>query len=1016
MSETSITFVEDRADLVYITKLINVDDFGLKTEVPNKEESETTIGSDVTNKPTESDMKLLEEISGARLSRKLKPFQISYAYGINANVGVINLTQDSRKELIFSSINSVVIYDYCTKKNKHLQAHPSTVNSISIDANGEYLVSTDEDKDGCLIVWCCKTFNPLFSIYKPYPDSAIIMAAISGCARYLVTMGDNLDYYSIDVWLWTLAEDKPKDTYLVNKTHGKPVKICFHPDKDEHIMVVFETQVFFLTWHSEENMLRPTIIPQIYQTNYKLGLMTCGTYMKYSHSSYVSTSTGCILLFRNTLYTQEYEEGPLRNKKMYINAVKVTKSLISTITATPNRILVTGDSRGTILFFDRRIKLLFWIKNPKMGKITAISFALTPKTYSFVDSKVEIKYFPEHAGQILECQYNDMEAEITDLIDTPKDVTMDNNPFLLSDFFISTADSNIFAYDFIRSMATPLFHTADAPITSIDAHDGRPYIVLGFENGRITLINYETKQIVSTFVLPKTKQIKKGGMVSSIKYSRQGLHLVCGRLNGEIWILDPSILQPKITEPFQKGRNQIMKIDFAYNSMQFAYYDNNRTVVLFNYNSEKKCWEFRGKIRSHSFPINDMMFFSTNSNRKSRLYTIGADRYMLQYNNWALNNNDKKPFIITSRDRIEQSALPMNFTAYTRKFGSNTVRYILFADNKHKIKVMHAKTKTPRSLTVAPSSDCFKDAQIRKMKIVPSHNNSRYMVFMTEKHLGISILPPDGNPFRNVGYMVHPKQVTDFALSKDGKQVFTFGKDDRCVLQWHIDPKSVELAAVMGGTELEPFYSFLDGGRNGAFVLEVEELFYYMQSLQQENFDVPRKISDCINLSEVPHLAKACGFFPSNFELEMMMLDIRFRDYDEDGQTKEEVSFVEFMKLLINHMPYDGYSIEEVDEHFKVLCSMADNPRRSKIDRNDFAALIQTDCDGFHNMHSCLTRLLGVLEFGPGNFNFLPTSITKNYLLDKILGLECEEKEEEGDDDYDFDDADFYVTSLRRMM
>lgn len=73
--------------------------------------------------------------------------------------------------------------------------------------------------------------------------------------------------------------------------------------------------------------------------------------------------------------------------------------------------------------------------------------------------------------------------------------------------------------------------------------------------------------------------------------------------------------------------------------------------------------------------------------------------------------------------------------------------------------------------------------------------------------------------------------------------------------------------AIGGGTELEPFYCLLEGGKNGWLFQEIQDLFFYMQILQQENIDLPRRVSDSINLTEVPHLVRTCGFYPSKFEV-----------------------------------------------------------------------------------------------------------------------------------------------------
>ena len=44
-----------------------------------------------------------------------------------------------------------------------------------------------------------------------------------------------------------------------------------------------------------------------------------------------------------------------------------------------------------------------------------------------------------------------------------------------------------------------------------------------------------------------------------------------------------------------------------------------------------------------------------------------------------------------------------------------------------------------------------------------------------------------------------------------------------------LSSSALEAVSLLGGKELEPFYSMLDGGREGEFFSELEEYFYYAQ-------------------------------------------------------------------------------------------------------------------------------------------------------------------------------------------
>lgn len=53
------------------------------------------------------------------------------------------------------------------------------------------------------------------------------------------------------------------------------------------------------------------------------------------------------------------------------------------------RLIITGDVMGHILFFDKRIKLLYWCVDFQLGSIISISFNLQVNTYSVEDFEID---------------------------------------------------------------------------------------------------------------------------------------------------------------------------------------------------------------------------------------------------------------------------------------------------------------------------------------------------------------------------------------------------------------------------------------------------------------------------------------------------------------------------------------------------------------------------------------------------------------------------------------------------
>lgn len=72
----------------------------------------------------------------------------------------------------------------------------------------------------------------------------------------------------------------------------------------------------------------------------------------------------------------------------------------------------------------------------------------------------------------------------------------------------------------------------------------------------------------------------------------------------------------------------------------------------------------------------------------------------------------------------------------------------------------------------------------------------------------------------------------------------------------------------LGGEEMQPFYCLIEGGKNGFLFQEMQDLFYYMQILQQgEKVSLPRQVTDSINVVELPDLVRACGYYPTEYEV-----------------------------------------------------------------------------------------------------------------------------------------------------
>lgn len=103
------------------------------------------------------------------------------------------------------------------------------------------------------------------------------------------------------------------------------------------------------------------------------------------------------------------------------------------------RIVATGDTNATIMFFDKRLKLLYWYRRTITKPIRSISFKLNPRVYEFDTSPGSDDDDDEaEAGIIPGCVIDRSEKyEVLILSKIPRDATLEKRPFVTRDFFIS---------------------------------------------------------------------------------------------------------------------------------------------------------------------------------------------------------------------------------------------------------------------------------------------------------------------------------------------------------------------------------------------------------------------------------------------------------------------------------------------------------------------------------------------------------------------------------------------------
>ncbi|XP_050474973.1 cilia- and flagella-associated protein 251-like isoform X2 [Bombus huntii] len=903
----------------------------------------------------------------------LCPFELLWSFGTNSDTPIINLTTKNRTIIAYACSHAIIIYNYKTKYAISLQGHKNTVKTLSTSKDGKWLMSADFEKDCVTVVWDTETGVPISTLFNPHGDKGMTAAKISPNAKYIVTVGNEF-HQKVQFWLWTYGKDQPDAfTELTELFSNRIKEIAFNEDCSEEFGLTADYCVAFLKWEQDELKY---YIPKILGNVRRYGILNCSCYIPKTQRVLTATTNGYVLVWGAFVERQKNkskDQSAANNKeKRHIKSVQLEKNSIMVVLYHDGRI-VTGTSEGRISFYDLDLKILYWCQHKLLDSIRSISFDLSStllapgsavgefklesdeedfeneeemEEYSeiklgdninerkmkYIEKIESMKYrdqVPSTMSVYLEetlKNYNKNQQAFTKLPHAPTDVTVEGAPFYIENFIIGCLSGTVALIEIPALKCRFIFQDQNFAITSLDAHPRSNFIVTGNLQGFVSLYDYERhKRIVRRktpplpdFSILLDKQAKKGAItyvtcpqshekliaVTALKYSPIGNLLACGLENGALWMLHPLTLEPLDKNPYKHSTESILKLAFTECEEYMAYADNTLVVAVFKRIGDSpsgSClWDFIGKYHSHTAKIRDILFGpATIESVVYRFFSVGEDRNLIEYD---LKNSGPYPFPglqIMNTYQIECEAIPLCLAWYP-KLG---VEGFLMYSNSEVISGKEYKA-------------------------------GKYMVFATNKEIGLQILPFDGNPYKTLGMIGHPRKVSNICLSNDGNILFTFGHNDPCTLMWKIKCRSVDVLAHLGGKGLAPYYCLIDGGEKGWLINEMKHLFYYAQILHQgENVITPRLISDKVSTKEVPNLMRAVGYYPSNEEIEILMGEISYRDYAETGHLVEEIKFEDFVKFYINHRPAFGISLHQIQEAFQVFAnsdqmpaSQAENP------------------------------------------------------------------------------------------
>ncbi|KFQ91809.1 WD repeat-containing protein 66, partial [Nipponia nippon] len=897
---------------------------------------------------------------------RLHPLSLSWVLGYNSSLAVHSLMDREDRVLLYVSSHTVVIHDVLGNKQNHLQGHTNAISCLCVSEDRRWVATADQGPDALIIVWDSFSGIPVRTIFESHPEDGVSAIAVSRDVKYLATISA-ATVQRVCVWNWTSPTEKPMCSTELRPEFGYQDYVIFNPQNPYEFVSNSKTQVIFYLWGNAGLQYgAPLLNSQTF--NSVVGHFSQSVFHFNNLQALTGTSAGKLVVWDTVSPHTPSKELQVKPHSMKATKLVPMQKDSLTVLMVFESCIVTGDVKGQVKFYNGELQLLTCYSHSKVGPIRSISFSKTP---------------PDPLGASPACSTS---------------CTSSSQPFVARNFILSTSDATVLHVATDRTNFEKVMEEAKKAVNAIACHPRQALIAVGSHCGLLKVWDYQqTKYLVS--------RIFTEAGIQCLSYDTEGYFLAAGFTDGSIYILDAISLQSSCKE-FKFSRGPVTHISFSHDLEYLATADENYSVTVYKrvLQNGSRCWEHLAGLRSHYKPIRSILFGVQLDSNKPRLLSLGEDRQLVEYD---LNSSSKDHLVVLHRDQVEQVAVPLCLAWYPQL---STESFILTANNCYKMKLYNTTTKMCRKTLLGPTYG----SPLEKIQILPTTDSmdaqKRYLAYITKDKVGLQILPVDGNPHKSSAFICHPDGVSDLASSYDGRYIFTAGGQDCTVMKWEVNLNALDAAASLGGKDLIPFYSLLDGGREGEFFRELEDYFYYAQ-LRSHGIDTleTRQVSTHIPLKEIPSVMRAMGFYPSEEEIEEMINEVKFSKYVDTGEEVTKINLGDFIKLYINHRPVFGLSMKKIQRAFQVLGY--DNENGDKvIDRGDLLLLLQ--CRGEHmtedELARCLTTLLGKHPGGGGSEpdtydpsgaaalteEEIPEEITAEIFAADILGLPIAEPEQ----------------------
>ncbi|OXB64130.1 hypothetical protein ASZ78_002060 [Callipepla squamata] len=604
---------------------------------------------------------------------------------------------------------------------------------------------------------------PVRTIFDSHAGSGICAIAISQDAKFLVTISAGT-VQRVCVWRWTCPDESPVCDVELSPEFGFQEFVIFNPQNHSEFVSNSKTQVIFYLWGDAGlQYSTPPLTKETFGST--VGHFTQSAFHPNTAQALTGTSAGKVVV-----WDVERKWGPTEGQQGRLRGMTATKLVpvqeeSLTVLMVMESCIVTGDVRGQVKFYDGHLQLLACYDLSDMGSVRSISFSKAPP-------------------------------------DPPSASSTSRQPITARNFILSTSDATVLHVATDGTDFEKVMEEAKKAVMAIACHPQQAWLAVGSHCGLLKVWDYQQPQLLTSRMFPRAG-------VQCLSYDPAGSFLAAGFTDGSVHVLD-AISLLSCCEVFRFSRGPVTHIHFSHDSKYLATADEKYAVTVYKRVLQNECrrWEHLAGLHSHYKPIRSILFGVQLDGSEPRLLSLGEDRQLIEYD---LSSSSKDQLVVLHRHRVEQAAVPLCLAWYPQ---FSTESFILTANSCYKMKLYNATTKMCRKTFLGPTYG----SPLEKIQILPAsaaQPQKHYLAYITKDKVGLQILPIDGNPHKSSAFICHPDGASDLAISYDGHYIFTAGGNDCTVLKWEVNLNALEAAASLGGEDLVPFYSLLEGGQDG---------------------------------------------------------------------------------------------------------------------------------------------------------------------------------------------------------